>query len=213
MKKSVWFLLFVLPILSVFMACEKDEPENTGGEARTIEINATSYTDWVYFSFEADTIVQVASPLTSDEWDIAFLRFNFATNSGRSGNAQGGVYDTKNTDFDAVTSANGATFTQDDSVKMVDYATMPPVVYYVPGNSVLTGPFATDDLTGKELGAWSYSFPQGYPIYSPTNKVFVVRTAKGKYAKVQILDYYSATAASGYVTMKYAYQADGGQDF
>jgi hypothetical protein len=40
-------------------------------------------------------------------------------------------------------------------------------------------------------------------------KVFVVRTADGKYAKVHLMNFKSDRGASGTVTMKYVYQSDG----
>ena len=43
----------------------------------------------------------------------------------------------------------------------------------------------------------------------PTDFIFIVKTATGKYAKVWFKSYYSATNLSGYVTFQYKYQSDG----
>ena len=43
----------------------------------------------------------------------------------------------------------------------------------------------------------------------PSDFIYIVRTGKGKYAKVWFKGYYSATNVSGYVTFQYKYQPDG----
>ncbi len=43
----------------------------------------------------------------------------------------------------------------------------------------------------------------------PSDYIYIVKTADGKYAKVWFKSYYSATNVSGYVTFQYKYQPDG----
>ena len=47
------------------------------------------------------------------------------------------------------------------------------------------------------------------PIITSKNEVFAVKTADGKYAKMQFLDYYNKEGVSGFVTVRYVYQPDG----
>ena len=63
-----------------------------------------------------------------------------------------------------------------------------------PGNTLLEtwGEF-TDDMP---------------PTLVPSNKVFVVKTADGKYDKIIVQNYYG-TDGSGYVTFTYVFQPDG----
>ena len=48
--------------------------------------------------------------------------------------------------------------------------------------------------------------------YSEKN-VFIVKTAKGKYAKIQFLNFLNDQDKSGYLTLKYAFQKDGSTKF
>ena len=52
-------------------------------------IDASSYDDWIYFSFELDEVVDISEPENSLNWDMAFKRNNIKTNGGLSG--QGNV--------------------------------------------------------------------------------------------------------------------------
>ena len=57
-----------------------------------VEIDATSYSEWVYFSFSSGEIVEIDNPLNSDQWDLGIMRNHFRTNSGLSGPGIGGAY-------------------------------------------------------------------------------------------------------------------------
>ena len=57
-----------------------------------LTIQATSYSEWVYFSFENNSVVEINNPENSLEWDLAFQRKHIKTNSGLSGIGQGGGY-------------------------------------------------------------------------------------------------------------------------
>tara|TARA_B100001741_G_C16515512_1_gene582012 strand:- start:258 stop:953 length:696 start_codon:yes stop_codon:yes gene_type:complete len=48
-------------------------------------IDASSYNDWIYFSFELDSILIINHPEESLDWDIAFKRNHMKTNGGLSG--------------------------------------------------------------------------------------------------------------------------------
>ena len=43
-------------------------------------IDASSYDDWIYFSFDSGEIVDISEPEGSMDWDIAFQRNNIKTN-------------------------------------------------------------------------------------------------------------------------------------
>jgi hypothetical protein len=57
-----------------------------------ITIPATSYSEWIYFSFNSNEIIEINNPESSLEWDLAFQRKHIKTNSGLSGSGQGGGY-------------------------------------------------------------------------------------------------------------------------
>jgi hypothetical protein len=191
--KTIFYLLPVLILLSV--SCTKKDT-NPPIEAQTFEINATSTTTWKYFSFASNDTITVADPLTSTDWDLAFQRYRIKTNSGKSGNGSGGAansYQMGQAGFDALKLVSDtATFVTDDSIQIAvqqGYAT------YVVNPKLYT--WFTIELA-----------TQGTQIV-PSDYIYIVRTGTGKYAKVWIKSYYSATNVSGHVTIEYKYQSDG----
>ena len=57
-----------------------------------VTIPATSYTDWVYYSFETHSIVDIENPENSLDWDIGLQRKHIRSNSGLAGIGNGGGY-------------------------------------------------------------------------------------------------------------------------
>jgi hypothetical protein len=192
MKTNIFLLLAFAGILT---ACNK-ENNNPPIESRTFEINSTSSTTWKYFSFEKNDTVTITDPLTSTGWDLAFQRYRVKTNGGLSGNGMGSAansYKKGQSGFDALTAVSDtASFSADASVQIAvqqGYAT------YILNPELYT--WFTIELAA-----------QGTQIV-PSDYVYIVKTADGKYAKVWFKSYYSATNASGHVTIQYKYQADG----
>ena len=71
---------------------------HNGQRDETVYINASSFVDWAYFSFETNSEVNIVDPETSLDWDLAFKRNHIKTNSGLSGQGLGGAYvDTSST--------------------------------------------------------------------------------------------------------------------
>ncbi|NOQ27919.1 MAG: hypothetical protein GQ564_21360 [Bacteroidales bacterium] len=183
--------IFIIAALLMFSACDDDTP--TIGATTMVE--ATSYTEWVYFSFSEGKIVDVTDPKTETNWDIGLRRNHFSTNSGSSGNGAGGVFDAGVVDFDAYFEAPETEYTVDDTVQNMDLTTIPfPTMYSIAGNTVLE--------------TWGVFTEEQPPTFIPSNKVFAVKTADGKYVKMIIQSYYGADG-SGYITFKYVYQSDG----
>lgn len=184
--------LLLFSFVVILSSCDKDENDPTKLESFTVIVDATSYTDWVYFSFSAGDEVAVADPQTSADWDIGIKRNHFKTNSGTSGNGNGGAYDAGVVDFDTFSQAPADGYTVDTSIDVFDFGTME--YSPEPGNTLLEtwGEF-TDDMP---------------PTLVPSDKVFVVKAADGSYAKMIVQNYYGAEG-SGYVTFTYAFQADG----
>ena len=57
-----------------------------------LTIDASNYSNWVYFSFEQAAVIDVGNPEESMEWDVAFQRKHIRTNSGLSGIGSGGAF-------------------------------------------------------------------------------------------------------------------------
>jgi hypothetical protein len=192
MKTKIYLLLTLICLSS---SCTK-ENSNPPIEARSLEIDASSSAKWKYFSFEKNDTVTITDPQTSAGWDLAFQRYRIKTNGGLSGTAMGSAansYQKGQSGFDALTSVSDtASFTNDESIQIAvqqGYAT------YIVNPELYTW-FAI------ELAA------QGTQIV-PSDFIYYVKTASGKYAKVWFKGYYSATNASGHVTIQYKYQPDG----
>jgi hypothetical protein len=192
MKKIIISLIVVTGLVA---GCSKAD-DNQPIQAQTFEVNSTSSTTWKYFSFAKNDTVAVADPLNSTEWDLAFQRYRIKTNSGKSGKGAGAAansYQKGQAGFDNLKSVpDTSTFISDDIISIAvqqGYAT-----YVV--NPRLYSWFSI------ELAA------QGTQIV-PTDYIYIIKTADGKYAKVWFKSYYSATNLSGFVTFQYKYQADG----
>lgn len=209
MNKNMTFRLAALLMGALAMmsltACGDDDnggSDPSDGVLQTKELTLsrkTSYgNDWIYFSLSTGKEVTVSEDSHNSDltWDLAFNRYNIRTNSGLSGNGKGGAYDTGLTSFDGVTTVpSGATFTTDTEAE-------------------ITGSFTGDGITTvastlNSVLAEAIAFAGPPPSYTPNNHVYIVKTADGKYAKLQVLGFYNDEGQSGYVNFKFAYQGDG----
>jgi len=188
-------IILLLSFVGLFSSCQKED-NNTPISVQTFEVKANSSTVWKYFSFEKNDTVAISDPMTSSDWDLAFQRYRIKTNGGQSGNGMGSAansYKKGQSGFDALSAVSDtASFTNDTSVQIAvqqGYATY---------------------VVNPELYSWFEIelAAQGTQIV-PSDFIYVVRTASGKYAKVWFKSYYSATNASGFVTFQYKYQPDG----
>jgi hypothetical protein len=195
MKKIV-FLSAI--IVSSLFACKK-ENSNPPIQAQTFEINSTGSTAWKYFSFASNDTITIADPANSTAWDLAFQRYRIKTNGGKSGSGLGSAansYQKEQTGFDALKIVSDtATFALDDSISI---AIQQGYAYYVV-NPVLYTWFTLEFAT------------EGTQIV-PSDYIYVLKTATGKYAKVWFKSYYSPENISGYVTFQYKYQPDGSKN-
>lgn len=195
MKKILYLSAVVL--VSLF-ACKKTDTKQPI-QSQEFEINSTGSTTWKYFSFTTNDTVSVTDPATSTAWDLAFQRYRVKTNGGLSGNGSGSAansFKKGQTGYDALTVVpDTTTFAADASISIAvqqGYAT------YVVNPALYTW-FSLEFAT------------QGTQIV-PSDYIYIVKTASGKYAKVWFKSYYSATNLSGYVTFQYKYQADGSKN-
>jgi hypothetical protein len=186
----------VLPVTAVTV---KDIPADTvvGLSAQGIPITNGKYT---FYSLEKNAVVP-NSDSASTKWDIAFMATKIITNGGTSGSGLGGAFVYTGL-FDALTTV------PTDSVFKTDNAPYSYAITYGSGK----GWYNYDGLTN---------------IITPlAGRVLVIRTASGKYAKMEITSYYKggvtlpATASDAdkltkqrYYTFRYAYQPNGTKTF
>jgi len=155
---------------------------------------------YTFFSLERNTIVPNTDSATT-KWDLAFAGTKILINGGTSGIGTGGAYIFTGL-FDAVKTISN------DSVFKTDNAPATFAITYGSGK----GWYVYDQLTS---------------IVTPlAGRVLVIKTATGKYAKLEIINYYKGgvtlpTTASEsdklskqrYYTFRYAYQPNGSKTF
>jgi hypothetical protein len=125
----------------------------------------------------------------STKWDVAFKGTTILINGGASGPGQGGA--------------------QVYTGLFADLVTAPITGYSVDGAAAKAIP------TGSGNGWYAYSSTTN--VVTPiAGRVLAIRTALGKYAKMEIQNYYqnapaapTSANASGYYTFRYVYQPSG----
>jgi len=154
---------------------------------------------FTFFSLENKTLIPRSDSATT-KWDIGFRGTTIITNGGTSGPGAGGAFVWKGAFTDL-------TVISDDSIFKTDNGGS----YGIP--------------IGSNNG-W-YNYNGAVNIVTPLpGRVLIIRTAKGKYAKVEILNYYKkgvTPAASEtddvklksqrYYTFRYVFQPSGSKSF
>jgi len=167
----------------------------------TAYINASSFNDWVYFSFETNSVIDIANPSSSLEWDMAFRRNHMKTNSGLSGLGAGGGYvDDSMSWLDNWETLNNA---PSDANWQVDSEMC---CYY----DINDHTFSLSLIKNPALDQWgAFSANQ---VFEYSNYVMFVKDAEGSEAKFWAYDYYSTGAGGGHISIRYDILNDGGSD-
>lgn len=214
MKKGLKFIAGVFILATTMVACSKSDSTTvmpitavtvsdipadtvTGLSAQGMPITNGKYT---FYSLEKNALV-ANTDSASTKWDLAFMSTRILTNGGTSGVGLGGafVYTGLFDDLKTIPA---------DSVFKTDNA---PTAYAI--------------TTGSGKG-W-YTYDQLTSLITPlAGRVLVIRTASGKYAKMEITCYYkggvtlpaSATdmeklTKQRYYTFRFAYQPNGTKTF
>ena len=154
-----------------------------------------------YYSLVDNKVISSTDAATT-KWDIAFSSTKILVNSGTSGPGLGGAFVFKGLFDDLKTIPADSSFAIDNSTA---------ASYAIPLGS------------GK---AW-YTYDGLTTLVSPiAGRILVIKTANGKYAKIEILNYYKggvtlASTASvndklfkqRYYTFRYTYQSNGSKVF
>ncbi len=174
------------------VACDGGGGETSDGETAGEPIvypedaqtfDATDYDNWVYLDLETDQLVTPATPEDSDEWDMAFQRFNIAVNGGTSGTGEVAVA------------------RLDDAV--YEDVTVAPADGYITDNVVDPVGGMEDIEPGYAFDLW-FDYDMDEHTLSPTGRVYVVRTVEQNYFKVEVIDYYDQAGTAGHVTSRIA---------
>jgi ABC-type transport system substrate-binding protein len=148
---------------------------------------------FTFFSLRTGAVVPNTDSLTTN-WDLGFRGTTIIVNGGtiRRGNA--GVVIRQGL-FDEVNEAPETGFAQDNA---------PPISFAIPNTA------------GN--GWYNYDAPRNL-IIPIAGRVFIIRTAEGKFAKLEILSYYrgapavlDANSVSRHYTFRYVFQPDGSRN-
>lgn len=168
-----------------------------GLTAQGIPYGSGKYT---FYSLETNKIIASADSATN-KWDVGFRGTSIITNSGNSGPGAGGAFVYVGLYNDLATIPADSTFKTDNA----------PSAYAI--------------TSGSNRGWYVYDGLNNL-INPIPGRVLVIRTATGKYAKVEILNYYkggvtpAATASDAiklseqrYYTFRFTYQPSGTKTF
>lgn len=199
-KSALAVSYFFAMTIIVASSCKKDDkPEEeiplTATEVKSFAADPTANDNhYAFYSLETGKEIAV-SDSASSKWDIAFRSTTIITNGGASGPGAGGAFVQRAASFDSYAAIAA------DSAFHTDNAP----AYAVP--------------TGSGNGWYNYDFTTNIISPIPGN-IIIVRTASGKYAKIEILSYYQGAPATPtadnvarYYTFRFIYQPDGSKSF
>lgn len=200
---KAYFKIFAITLSVALFACSKSE-DNTN-QPPTNEVKAITIYDlpadtgkkgtFTLFRLSDSSIVSTADS-NSTKWDIGFAGTTIITNSGVRGPGNGGAIVLTQTDFASLKEAPESGYQIEESLTKLA----------IP--------------TGSDNG-WYHYDPQTYIVSAIPGVVIVIRTADGKYAKLQIISYWKGnpenidpfTHLSRYYTFRYVYQPNGSRKF
>ena len=205
--------LFTTLLVGLFAltSCSKDEKEEKKSSGVKQEKNLNARQEkWVYYSFEKNAIVEVADPQNSLDWDIAFFAYYVKLNGGASGKGKAGVAKVATDDFSAAIATLPIEYIQDVKGTM-SYGSYPNLTEKEDTFSAfLSGGFDTKtgyvSLNPKNMQSSGGKWPS---VYAPTKFVYVIRTAKGAYAKFQVTDFYNDKVQANCPSFQYILSEDG----
>lgn len=211
--RKLRFTSIMLAAVIFFVACEKNQtpvvetvksstinslPADTiVGVANGQPVGTGKFS---FFSIESNSVIASADS-NSKKWDIGLRGTTIITNAGTSGPGSGGAFVFKGTFDELKTISPDSTFKVDNA----------PTLYAIP--------------IGSNKGWYILDFVTN--LLSPIpGRVLVIRTANGKFSKIEILNYYKggttpAASASDaeksskqrFYTFRFAYQSNGSKSF
>lgn len=147
---------------------------------RVVTLDTRDREEWRRFDFSRGGVVAGAS---GREWDLAARRYRLIVNGGEEFAGRGGAQSLGRVAFDAVrrVPAGGYEGTLRD-----------------PGG----------EPKHRGLDGW-YRYDFFSHMLLGRGRVYAIRTADGRYAKMEVLSYYCPGPEPGCLTLRYAYQGDG----
>ena len=172
-------------------------------------VDASKYEKWVYYSLKDNKEVEVSDYKNSDAWDIAFHRFDIRLNCGESGKGKGAAV------FSGVTEMEKATKVPTEGWVTDAIGTI-TIKFNMGGGSHDSNHEQTGYnhlITGKKTergdmsGGWlDHDLGNMPPSVRLSGKVFFVKCADGKIARIQFTDCKDKTGRkNGFISFTYDY--------
>lgn len=206
-------LKFLAPALLAgfvaFTSCSKDDKKEekkeekvaldfSGNEAKEVQLDATG--DWKYFSLKNGEVTP-ANPAEDLTWDIAFKQYFVKLNGGTSGKGKAEAFKTEEKDFAKVTEAPKTGFEKDKEQTFQGRPGEAEIKANV--SPVLTGGFLSK--TGM-IEINPANMKKYGNVFGTNEWVYIIKTADGTYAKVQVTDFYKQVGDKklpGFPKLKY----------
>ena len=157
-------------ILFGIFACEGDTSGPPGGTAGEVEVDASSSSQFAYFDLSTGSVVTVADPQNSTQWDLAFRRYEVRLNGGVAGPKGVAGYNL----------ANNANATTQEILAFTPANQKPAFDAIGDADVPGAGSFVEESLVPDPLG-W-LSFGQQGPVANPLKAWKLQRTAGGGFA-------------------------------
>ena len=210
-KKTVFGILLTGAMATSLLSCDSiyDDPEPyvpVPTEAFTYQyVNATQYTNWVYFNLHEKDSVTLGYEETDVpiSWDIALHRYDVKTNGGAA-------LETEFGSLEALERAveSGSFLQPYNSMWVSDVEDSVTVDMSHMMEGYLDYAAST---VNREIGKWlNLDLSLMPPIYTPSNKVYLVRLADQTVAAVRFTDFMGPASkpyysAKGYISFDYLY--------
>jgi len=115
------------------------------------------------------------------DWDVAFRRFQIMVNGGAGFTGRAGVLAMSGLALDSVADVPSEGYTMTETAR---------------------------DSVNSAIERW-YDYSWTSHLLTPKPAVYAIRTADGRYAKMEFVGYYCVGAVAGCVTFRYVYQGGG----
>lgn len=202
MKYHSFSRQFVVFVALFVFSCANNDPSSVALMPIVYKnLNADAQTNkFTFFSFTTGTLVARADSATT-KWDIGFRVTTIIVNGGSSGKGLGKAQVVEGS-FDELTTA-------------------PLEGYFSDSQTDNRRPVSTSYAIQNGAGKGWYNEDQVTKIVSPIGERFLVfQTADGRYAKMEIQNYYqdspnppTATSKDRYYTFRYVFQPNGTVNF
>lgn len=226
MKKFIYLGISAFALISLSLsACGKEpkpegkKPEEKKPEekvetemiSKTLTINATDYSKWVYVSLKKGEVVEVSNPKENTSWDIAFHRYDVRLNGGESGKGQGAAVKSGET-------GKATPLEKANKVPTEGWSTDVLGVITTKFNNGGGGNHSSSNseeglnevISGKKIGGlpkggWVDVSMEMGPRYEYSYDIYYIKLADGTVARIKLTDFFNAKVKSGHVTFSYQY--------